>query len=379
MVTSICLHRALLGLFFLCLPLLSSASEYYPPSNPRLEKAYVALQAWKHSITSDPKGFTENWCGPHVCNYTGVYCAPAPDNPHEFTVAGVDLNHGAIEGTLPEELGLLADLAVFHLNSNKFHGALPSSLECLKLLYELDVSNNQFEGSFPSVVFQLPSLKFLDIRYNRFCGDVPPCVFDLKLDALFINNNQLTFSIPDNIGNSPVSVLVLANNQITGCFPKSIANMHETLRELVILNTGLRACIPPDIGRLDKLRVLDVSYNHLVGPLPESIGGMRKLEQLDVAHNKLSGEIPCSICDLPRLKNFTYSYNYFCGEPPQCLKIRSHDDRKNCIPYRPDQRPPEQCMAFLSKPKYCDSNGCIARPPPPPPPPSSPPPVHHHY
>ncbi|WOL19636.1 leucine-rich repeat extensin-like protein 6 [Canna indica] len=367
--------------FFLFLLPLLSFSEYFPPSNPRLEKAYVALQAWKHAITSDPKNITANWCGPHVCNYTGVYCAPAPDNPHELTVAGVDINRGDLEGTLPEELGLLSDLSLFHLNSNRFRGGLPSSFKCLKLLFELDVSNNQLEGGFPTVVLELPALKYLDIRFNQFCGDVPPCVFDLKLDALFINNNQFTFSIPDNIGNSTVSVLVLANNQIPGCFPKSIANMRETLRELIILNAGLRACIPPEIGRLTKLRVLDVSYNHLVGPLPATIGDMKELEQLDVAHNKLSGEIPCVVCDLPKLKNFTYSYNFFCEEPPQCLKIRSHDDRKNCLPFRPDQRPPEQCMAFLSKPRYCDSNGCIAKPPPPPssPPPSPPPPVHYHY
>ncbi|KAG6525770.1 hypothetical protein ZIOFF_015740 [Zingiber officinale] len=345
------------SLFLLCLLPVLCSSQYYPPSNPRLEKAYVALQAWKRAITADPKNVTGNWCGPHVCNYTGVYCAPAPDDPCQITVAGIDLNHDALQGTLPEELGLLADLAVFHLNSNGFRGTLPASFKGLRLLYELDISNNQFEGGFPSVVLELHSLRYLDIRYNRFCGGVPSCLFDLRLDALFINNNDFTFSIPDNIGNSPVSVLVFADNQINGCFPKAIANMRDTLRELIIMNVGLRACIPPEIGQLTKLRVLDLSYNHLVGHLPASIGDMKKLEQLDVAHNKLSGEIPCGICDLPRLKNFTYSYNFFCEEPESCLRIRRHDDRLNCFPFRPLQRPAEQCAAFLSKPKFCDSNG----------------------
>nr|POE68583.1 leucine-rich repeat extensin-like protein 6 [Quercus suber] len=146
------------------------ASNFPPPQpplpNPRLLKAYTALQAWKHSITSDPKNSTLNWCGPNVCNYTGVTCAPAPDDPHVITVAGIDLNHADIAGTLPEELGLLTDLAFFHINSNRFYGTIPDCFRYLHLLHELDISNNQFSGPFPSVVLYIPSLIFLDIRFN---------------------------------------------------------------------------------------------------------------------------------------------------------------------------------------------------------------------
>ncbi|KAG6509284.1 hypothetical protein ZIOFF_034677 [Zingiber officinale] len=105
-----------------------SSAHRYPPSNPRLEKAYVALQAWKHAITADPKNITGDWSGPLVCNYTGVYCTAALDNPSQMTVAGIDLNHGALQGSLPVELGLLSDLALLHLNSNAFRGTLPGRL-----------------------------------------------------------------------------------------------------------------------------------------------------------------------------------------------------------------------------------------------------------
>ncbi|OMO54657.1 leucine-rich repeat extensin-like protein 6 [Corchorus capsularis] len=73
-------------------------------------------------MTSDPNGFTKNWYGPKVCNYTGVFCAPAPDDPYITTVAGIDLNGANIAGYLPEKLGLLTDLALFHINSNRFCG-----------------------------------------------------------------------------------------------------------------------------------------------------------------------------------------------------------------------------------------------------------------
>ncbi|KAH7843797.1 hypothetical protein Vadar_020846 [Vaccinium darrowii] len=357
---------------------LSHQASFSPPpsiQNPRLQNAYCALQAWKETITSDPKGFTTNWCGPDVCNYTGVYCSPAPDDPSVITVAGIDLNHAGISGTLPEDLGLLTDLTLFHINSNYFCGTIPQSFKKLRLLFELDVSNNRLSGVFPYVVLKLPSLKFLDIRFNMFEGEIPSSLFDLRLDALFVNNNKFKSSLPKNFGNSPVSVVVLANNQINGCLPPSIGKMAGTLNQILLLNVGLNGCLPTEIGLLKEVTVFDVSNNMLVGTLPESIGQMKSLEQLNVAHNKLTGAIPASICSLPKLENFTYSYNYFCSEPGICLKLPAKDDRENCIPDRPEQRSAAECKAAYSHPVDCGAFGCTPRSPPPPsPPPPSPPP-----
>ncbi|QCE14172.1 somatic embryogenesis receptor kinase 1 [Vigna unguiculata] len=81
--------------------------------------------------------------GPSVCNYTGVYCAPSVDDPKERVVAGIDLNFGDIAGFLPDEIGLLSDLALLHISNNRFCGILPMSLTNLTLLYELDISSNR--------------------------------------------------------------------------------------------------------------------------------------------------------------------------------------------------------------------------------------------
>ncbi|KAF2556405.1 hypothetical protein F2Q68_00016740, partial [Brassica cretica] len=281
-------------------------------------------------MTSDPNGFTSNWCGPHVCNYTGVFCAPTLDNPHLLTVAGIDLNHANIAGYLPEELGLLTDLALLHINSNRFKGQLPMSLNCLKLLHELDVSNNKLSE-----------------------------LFDLNLDALFINNNNFRFRLPGNIGNSTVSVLVLANNDLQGsCVPPSFYNMGKTLHEVILMNSQISGCLNREIGLLNQLTVFDVSFNNLVGSLPDTMGDMKSLEQLNIAHNKFSGYIPEGICRLPNLENFTYSYNFFSGESPVCLRLQEFDDRRNCLPLKPMQRSPAECRSFSSYPINCASFGC---------------------
>jgi Leucine rich repeat/Leucine Rich repeat len=346
---------------------LPSPSIHLSPFNSRLADAFVAFEAWKHVITSDPQNITHTWCGPFVCNYTGVYCAPAPDDPYILTVAGVDINHGNITGTLPDHLSLLRDLTLLHLNSNQFHGEIPVSLSNLTLLFEIDLSNNHFSGQFPSGFLSLPKLKYLDIRFNNFSGEVPSQVFDTKIDAFFINNNKFSFSLPPNFVNSTASVLVLANNGLSGCLPKNLGAMKKTLNELLLLNSNISSCIPEDIGSLDQLTVLDLSYNNLVGTVPESVSKMKKLQVLDLRHNMLTGEIPEPVCELPSLKNLTYSDNYFLWEPEPCLKVKMLDDSENCIYWRPHQRPEEECIEFLHRPPaHCDANGCIAPAAPPP-------------
>ncbi|XP_073128747.1 leucine-rich repeat extensin-like protein 4 [Henckelia pumila] len=330
-------------------------------TNRRLQKAYIALQAWKQVIYSDPLNFTSNWNGPSVCNYTGVYCAPFPNTTTQ-TVAGIDLNHADIAGYLPEELGLLTDLALIHLNSNRFCGIIPQSLSNLTLLFELDLSNNRFVGPFPSVVLSLPTLKYLDIRYNEFEGQVPPQLLNINLDAIFINNNRFTSLIPQNIGTTLASVIVFANNKFTGCIPPGIAKFANTLEELLLSNTSLTGCIPNEVGYLYKLRVLDVSFNQLVGSIPYDIAGLSKLEILNLAHNKLSGALPEGICVLPSLTNLTFSYNFVCEEEGTCSNLTrkgfSFDDRRNCLPKRPLQRSKKECDVVLNKPVNCSQNGC---------------------
>ncbi|XP_043697931.1 leucine-rich repeat extensin-like protein 6 [Telopea speciosissima] len=328
--------------------------------NSRLLNAYKALQAWKHAIISDPNNITSNWYGEKVCNYTGVFCTFALDDPHITTVAGIDLNGKDIAGSLPEELGLLTDIALFHLNSNRFGGTIPKSFFNLHLLYELDISNNCFTGSFPSVILSLPSLKYLDLRFNEFEGSVPSTLFDLKLDAIFLNDNKFQSSIPNNIGNSPASVIVLANNKFTGGIPCSLAKMGGTLNEISLMNMSLNGCLPREIGELTNLTIFDVSFNDLVGPLPEMTGGMKDLEEFNVAHNKLSCKIPASLCSLPRLANLTYSYNYISGESPKCYNIAGKEDRQNCIPGRPWQRSAQECKSFVAHPLNCANFGYSA-------------------
>ncbi|MCD7457513.1 Leucine-rich repeat extensin-like protein 4 [Datura stramonium] len=45
--------------------------------NDRIKNAYIALQAWKQAIISDPFNITVNWVGPNVCTTPESSCSGA--------------------------------------------------------------------------------------------------------------------------------------------------------------------------------------------------------------------------------------------------------------------------------------------------------------
>ncbi|XP_006300291.2 pollen-specific leucine-rich repeat extensin-like protein 3, partial [Capsella rubella] len=330
-------------------------------ANHRLKRAYIALQAWKKAVYSDPFNTTGNWHGPHVCGYTGVFCASALDDPNVAVVAGVDLNGADIAGHLPAELGLMTDVAMFHLNSNRFCGIIPKSLEKLRLMHEFDVSNNRFVGPFPSVVLSWPAVKYIDVRYNDFEGQVPPELFKKDLDAIFLNNNRFTSTIPDSIGESSASVVTFAHNKFNGCIPKTIGNM-KNLNEIIFKDNNLGGCFPSEIGKLANVNVFDASMNSFTGVLPPSFVGLTGVEEFDISGNKLTGFVPENICKLPKLVNLTYAFNYFNGQGDLCIPgSRTEialDDTRNCLPDRPKQRSARECAIVISRPVDCSKDKC---------------------
>ncbi|XP_027068741.2 uncharacterized protein [Coffea arabica] len=318
-----------------------------PSAGPADSRAYAALQAWKSAITDDPLGILSTWVGSNVCSYKGVFCSDSQDymgNPMGPVVAGIDLNHANLRGTLVEALSLLTDLSLLHLNSNMFGGRIPDSFKDLSSLTELDLSNNQFSGPFPTTILLIPNLLYLDLRFNSFSGPIPEDLFNKKLDAIFLNNNQFDGDLPENLGNSPASVVNLANNRLSGNIPFSFG--YAGIKEILILNNQLTGCIPEGVGTWTDLQVLDVSFNSLMGHLPDSISCLSGIEVLNFAHNKLSGELPDMVCALRNLLNLTVAYNFFSGFNQDCSKLSiGFDFSLNCIPGVVMQRPQPECSA----------------------------------
>ena len=67
---------------------------------------------------------------------------------------------------------------------------------------------------------------------------------------------------------------------------------------LYLQNQGLTGSIPPEIGCLTNLTLLQLSDNQLTGGIPPEIGNLTNLTILALFNNQLTGEIPPEVCDL---------------------------------------------------------------------------------
>ena len=96
--------------------------------------------------------------------------------------------------------------------------------------------------------------------------------------GLYLTGNNLTGSIPAQIGNFPwLWVLELNSNQLSGQ-------------------------IPPELGNLTGLGWFSLSSNQLAGSIPAGLGGLQSLLALGLDNNQLSGEIPVQLGNLTSLE-----------------------------------------------------------------------------
>ena len=91
------------------------------------------------------------------------------------------------------------------------------------------------------------------------------------------------------------------------------------LTQLILGSNQLTGSIPPEIGNLTNLEVLWLSDNQLTGSIPPEIGNLTNLIGLRLNDNQLTGIIPDEICNQgdssPHLEN-----NQLCPPYPSCVE-----------------------------------------------------------
>ncbi|XP_063119437.1 leucine-rich repeat serine/threonine-protein kinase 2 isoform X1 [Rattus norvegicus] len=128
--------------------------------------------------------------------------------------------------------------------------ALPSSITSLKL------SQNSFT-CIPEAIFSLPHLRSLDMSHNNIEHLPGPAHWkSLNLRELIFSKNQ-------------ISTLDLSENPHIWSRVEKLHLSHNKLKE-----------IPPEIGRLENLTSLDVSYNLELRSFPNEMGKLSKIWDL---------------------------------------------------------------------------------------------------
>ena len=159
-------------------------------------------------------------------------------------------------------------------------------------------------------------LKYLDLGDFELTN-LPQSIGNLSsLEELHLYFNQLT-SVPESIWNlSNLTHLYLGGNQqLTGSIPPEIGNL-TNLYILDLFGTQFTGEIPSEIGNLTNLTFLYLNENQLSGEIPQELGNLINLNYLYLYDNQLSGEIPEEICNI----NYVYvGNNQLCPPYPECI------------------------------------------------------------
>ena len=233
-------------------------------------------------------------------------------------VVEVDTFNLGLAGSIPSELGSLANLQELRLGWNELTGPIPPELGELYKLKTLRLDINQLTGPIPSELGNLSQLLRLSLGRNELSGEVPVWLGGLSnLQDLDLGWNQLTGDIPAELsGLDKLQRLRLDLNPLSsGEIPVWLGGL-SNLQTLSLRSIQLTGAIPPELGDLDKLRELDLAGNQLTGPIPSELGNLSQLLKLSLGHNELSGEVPVWLSGLPHLWVLRLSWNQLTGTIP---------------------------------------------------------------
>ncbi|KAK2967959.1 hypothetical protein RJ640_002814, partial [Escallonia rubra] len=332
-----------------------------------------ALLSFKALVTSWSSSVT------HVCNWTGVIC-----NRHG-RVATLNLSNMDLLGTISPSIGNLSFLVSLDLSNNNLSGGIPKEMARtvpleighLSNLKQINLGFNSLRGTIPATIFNISTLQSLSAPFNQLSGTLPLHTSHqlANLDGIYLANNSLTGILPDSISNaskltsldisynnfygiipnslgnlgllevlglgvnnfisepsSPelsfitslinctkLRVLEISNNHITGTLPVSVGNLSASLNELSAEGCRIRGTIPNEISNLSGLVRLNLYRNDLSGSIPSTIKGLQKLQGIYVGYNKLRGSIPDDLSQLPNLSDLYLEANQLSGSLPACL------------------------------------------------------------
>ena len=286
-----------------------------PEDNPGLVSDCAALLKAGALLAGDT---ALDWdAGTPIARWEGVTVRGQPGR-----VVAIELVMRGLTGSIPPELGTLAELQDLNLSYNRLTGTIPVELGALSNLRELGLIANALTGTIPAELGALDDLQFLGLTHNQLTGTIPPELGALgDLRYLDVADNQLTGTIPVGLGGlRQLETLGLAGNQLTGTIPPELGGLRQ-LETLSLAANRLTGAIPVELGGLRNLHTLNLIRNQLTGTIPAELGGLGTLEFLHLSENQLTGTIPVELRALRNLKTLGVSDNELTGSIPPELGV----------------------------------------------------------
>ena len=220
---------------------------------------------------------------------------------------------------------------------------------------EIDLSNNGLAGAIPPEVARLEHLEVLDLSGNALSetaaddpGPLDPAL-DLSADFTFSPvpprpeplEGRVVYAARQTPGIEPWPCILnqpqlSPGDGVTSVIPPELGSM-PNLQVLDLSQNSLTGPIPPELGNLESLEILDLGFNTLEGPIPPELGQLENLEELSVCFNRrwnpnvgriggLTGSIPAELGDLANLEVLELSANFLEG--PISTELGNLEDLK---------------------------------------------------
>ncbi|KAJ4841198.1 hypothetical protein Tsubulata_027268 [Turnera subulata] len=165
------------------------------------------------------------------------------------------------------------------------------------------------------------------MQWGRFT-----CLFFVSMLSMFLAKKCISISTRNNITDQEALLAlkaaitydpenILARNWSTNasfCNWVGItsSNRGQRVTELNISGMGLVGAIPPQLGNLSFLRLIDVKGNQFHGYIPPELANLRRMEYLLFSSNNFTGHIPESIFNMTSIQNIDFSFNSLSGTIP---------------------------------------------------------------
>ncbi|GJZ11526.1 leucine-rich repeat protein [Tanacetum coccineum] len=140
-----------------------------------------------------------------------------------------------------------------------------------------------------------------------------------RVTVLWLGSQGLEGSLPPHVGNlSFLRVLDLSNNSFQGTIPHEIGRLSR-LRHLYLYDNKFSGVIQTNLSRCSNLELLSLGGNKLAGIIPKELSLLLKLSFLSIHNNKLTGGIPPFLGNITSMERFSATGNALGGSIPDTL------------------------------------------------------------
>lgn len=116
--------------------------------------------------------------------------------------------------------------------------------------------------------------------------------------------------------NHRINSIIIENGKLEGPIPPQVGNLPYLKVLEFITNPKLTGPIPPTIAKLKRLQFFRISKANITGPIPEFIAEMKSLKSVEISSARLTGQILSSLSGLSNLTELNLNRNLLTGPIP---------------------------------------------------------------